>query len=159
MRRAGTGDKLFPMLGRPSPPTVTNIHATCVAVASRGVILLGPSGTGKSDLALRLIERGAVLVADDRCDLWTEQGQLWCAPPEILAGRIEVRGVGIVENPFVAPAPVLLAVRLADRYERMPSHGLIEMVAGVAVPSLQMAAFEGTAPYKIELALAQQGGV
>lgn len=134
-------------------PQVTNIHATCVAVGKRGLLLLGPSGRGKSDLALRLIDRGAQLVADDRCDIWFDQGRLLCAPPETLAGKLEVRGLGIVEQPWTAPVPLSLAVRLADRYERMPTADSVEVVAGHELPAVLLSAFEASAPIKVLLAL------
>lgn len=143
------------MLGQAPSPATINVHATCVAVDKRGILLLGPSGSGKSDLALRLIDRGADLVADDRCDLWLERGQLWCRAPVNLAGKLEVRGIGIVDKPFVAAVPVLLAVRFADIYERMPPEGRSEWIAGVAVPSVNLSPFELTAPLKILFALGQ----
>src|SRR3546814_9231626 len=87
---------------------IVNIHASCVAAGNGGVLILGQSGQGKSDLALRLIDRGARLVADDRCDVWHERGRLWCRPPGPLAGKIEVRGIGIVEQPWTAPVPLAL---------------------------------------------------
>lgn len=137
-----------------SPPAspVVNIHASCVALGGRAVLILGASGEGKSDLALRLIDRGADLVADDRCDIWAEDEQLWCRPPENLEGKIEVRGIGIVERPWTAPVPLALAVRLVDSYERMPA-GQWEMVAGHALPALRLSAFEVSAPIKIMIAL------
>lgn len=138
--------------GRTSPP-ITNIHASCVAAGGRGALLLGASGQGKSDLALRLIDRGAQLVADDRCDIWFEQGRLWCRPPENLAGKLEVRGIGIVERSWTAPVPLALAVRLVERYERMPPAGQVEMIAGHALPALLLSAFETSAPIKVLLAI------
>jgi serine kinase of HPr protein (carbohydrate metabolism regulator) len=134
-------------------PEIHNIHASCVAVAEGGVLILGASGQGKSDLALRLIDRGAALVADDRCDVWHEGGALWCRPPEALAGKIEVRGIGIVERPWTAPARIALAVRLTDRYDRMPAANEVEMVAGHALPALRLSAFEASAPIKVMIAL------
>lgn len=141
------------MLSSRNRPPISNIHASCVAAGDRGILLLGASGHGKSDLALRLIDRGARLVADDRCDIWFEQDRLWCQPPENLAGKLEVRGIGIVEQPWTAPVPLALAVRLVDRYERMPPAGQAEMIAGHALPSLLLSAFETSAPVKILLAL------
>lgn len=134
-------------------PQIANIHASCVAVENRGLLLLGPSGRGKSDLALRLIDRGARLVADDRCDIWFDQGRLWCAPPEVLAGKLEVRGLGILDRPWTAPVPLALAVRLADRYERMPPADAVERIAGHDLPAVLLSAFEGSAPIKVLLAL------
>src|SRR5690606_41385193 len=103
------------MLSSRTAPVITNIHASCVAAGSRGILLLGPSGRGKSDLALRLIDRGARLVADDRCDVWFDRGRLWCRPPAELAGKMDVRGLGIVEQPWTAPVPLGRAVRAAER--------------------------------------------
>src|SRR3546814_20909515 len=82
---------------------IVNIHASCVAAGNGGVLILGNSGQGKSDLALRLIDRGARLVADDSCDIWFERDRLWCRPPENLAGQPEVRGHGTVERARQAP--------------------------------------------------------
>jgi HPr kinase/phosphorylase len=138
----------------PLPPPDT-IHATCVAIGTRGVLLLGGSGVGKSDLALRLIDRGAQLVADDRCEIFEQRGALLCRPPETLAGKIEVRGIGIVSRSWVAPVAVALAVRLTDRYERMPDAGMKEMIAGHAVDAVKLAPFEAAAAIKVELALDQ----
>jgi len=132
---------------------IVNIHASCVAAGNGGVLILGQSGQGKSDLALRLIDRGARLVADDRCDIWHERGRLWCRPPEPLAGKIEVRGIGIVERPWTAPVPLSLAVRLTERYDRMPAANQAETVAGHPLPALLLSAFEASAPIKILLAL------
>ena len=141
------------MLPSRPQPQIVNIHASCVAAGSRGIVILGNSGQGKSDLALRLIDRGARLVADDRCDIWVDRDRLWCRPPETLAGKIEVRGIGIVEQPWTGPVPLALAVRLTDRYERMPPEGQAEMVAGHALPAVFLSAFESSAPIKILLAL------
>ena len=131
----------------------TLIHASCVAIDGRAVLISGDSGAGKSDFALRLIDRGARLVADDRCDIWFDRERLWCRPPENLAGKLEVRGIGIVEKPWTAPVPLALAVRLTDRYDRMPSVNQVEMVVGHPLPALLLSAFEASAPIKIMLAL------
>lgn len=144
----------MPVMAAPLPPPAT-LHASCVAIGTRGVLLLGGSGTGKSDLALRLIDRGAVLVADDRCDLFEQRGTLLCRPPEALAGRIEVRGIGIIVRAWTAPVPVVLAVRLVDRYERMPDAVMVEIISGRAIDAIKLAAFEMSAPIKVELALDQ----
>lgn len=141
------------MLASRTQPAIVNIHASCVAAGSRGILLLGPSGQGKSDLALRLIDRGARLVADDRCDIWFERDRLWCRPPATLAGKLEVRGIGIVEQPWTAPVPLALAVRLTERYERMPPTEQVEMVAGYALSAIALSAYEASAPIKILLAL------
>ncbi|HMO73940.1 MAG TPA: serine kinase [Sphingopyxis sp.] len=145
------------MLPRRTAPQIVNVHASCVAAGNCGILILGASGQGKSDLALRLIDRGARLVADDRCDIWHERGRLWCRPPESLAGKIEVRGIGIVEQPFVAPVPLALAVRLSERPERMPPANQAETVAGHALPAILLSGFEASAPIKVMLALDRLG--
>lgn len=140
---------------QPSRADAENIHASCVAIAGRGVLLLGPSGAGKSDLALRLMDRGAILVTDDRCDLWREAGETWAAPPENLAGMIEVRGLGILRQPFLPKAPLSLAVALQSSYDRFPLGGMERLVAGHPMIVLRLNAFEMSTPIKIELALKQ----
>ncbi len=138
------------------PPHRRQIHGTVVALAGRGVLLRGPSGSGKSDLALRLIDRGALLVADDRVDLAVRRGRLIAAAPRILAGLIEARGVGIVAAPNRARAEIVLVVDLAarERVERMPEPNRC-VVAGVPLPRVRLAPFEASAPVKIRYALAQ----
>lgn len=106
-------------------------------------------------MALRLIDRGAILVADDQCELAEIAGQLHGAPPPTLAGKIEVRGLGIIERAWSAPVPLLLAVRLTDRTERMPDPA-IEEIAGQVLPAIRINALEASAPIKVELALARQ---
>src|SRR5512146_1790449 len=103
---------------------MVNIHASCVlldgaaeafgAPRDAGVLLLGESGRGKSDLALRLIERGAKLVADDRTELFVKDNALFARAPQSLAGLIEVRGAGIVALPFAAEARIALAVEMME---------------------------------------------
>ena len=84
----------------------SQVHGTCVAVAGVGVLLRGPPGSGKSDLALRLIDRGAELVADDRVTLRREDDGIVASAPASLAGLIEVRGVGVARVPAIARARV-----------------------------------------------------
>lgn len=130
------------------------LHATCVAVDGYGVLLRGPSGSGKSDLALRLIDGGARLVADDQVLLTGTGGVLRASPPPPIAGRMEVRGVGIVSLPHRSDVEVALVVDLvrADTVERMPDPGTATL-AGVAVPLVSLAAFEASTPAKIRLLL------
>ncbi len=142
------------------------VHATCVALDGTsgrcGILLRGPSGAGKSDLALRLIDEGARLVADDRCELSLDESGQGVAPrviaraPAALAGRIEARGLGIVEAPRVAEAQVVLIVDLVrgDAVERLPEP-LCEDLMGVALPCLALDPFQVSAPAKLRLALGQ----
>lgn len=131
------------------------IHATCVAIGARGVLLTGPSGAGKSDLAMRLIDRGAVLVADDYTLLSCEDGMLIARSPATIAGRMEVRGVGIVARPARAAVTVALSVVLASEDERMPEPRTT-VLDGVTVPEIVIDPRWPSAPIKVEWALAGQ---
>ncbi|MEI9994106.1 MAG: HPr kinase/phosphatase C-terminal domain-containing protein [Rhizomicrobium sp.] len=132
-----------------------NIHATCVRFGTKGVLLLGKSGAGKSDLALRLIGRGAVLVADDRCDLAVVQGRLVARAPKAIAGLLEVRGIGITKMPHAAAATIALAVDLSAPVERLPEGKSYDMALKLAAPPPLIAvnAFEASAADKVILAL------
>jgi serine kinase of HPr protein (carbohydrate metabolism regulator) len=140
----------------PLPAPRRQVHGTAVALAGRGVLLRGRPGAGKSDLALRLIDRGARLVADDRVDVSVRRGRAIAAAPRVLAGLIEARGVGVVSVPRRARAEIVLVVDLTgrERVERMPEAGRC-VLAGVRLPRIRLAPFEASAPIKIRLALAQ----
>lgn len=128
------------------------MHATCVEIERRAVLLRGPSGSGKSDLALRLIDAGARLVADDQVELEVRNGRLWARPPAALAGRMEVRGVGIRRLAFRDRSAVGLIVDLVPRAQvpRLPEPET-ETLVGVALPRLRLAAFEASTPAKLRL--------
>lgn len=130
------------------------VHATCVAVSGVGVVLRGPSGSGKSDLALRLIDGGARLVADDHVLLERCGGRLQARAPETIAGMIEVRGLGIMRLPHVDDVTVGLIVDLvaADRVERLPEPARCSLL-DVETPLIRLAAFEASAPAKLRLAV------
>lgn len=132
------------------------IHATCVAIGGRGVLIAGPSGAGKSDLALRLIDRGAILVADDQTELTAVDSRLLAAVPDSIAGKIEVRGIGIVGMIHRSPMPVALLVDLVAAVERMPEPRTRDL-CGVNIPTVSIKPFEATAPIKAELALKEFG--
>jgi HPr kinase/phosphorylase len=129
-------------------------HASCVSIGGRGVLLLGPSGSGKSDLALRLIDSGADLVADDRVNLVAKSGQLLASPPAPIAGKIEAHGIGILGLPHVQDIPVAVVFDLTKEMnrERMPEPAFFDCL-GVRVPLLSLNAFEGSACAKIRLYL------
>jgi serine kinase of HPr protein (carbohydrate metabolism regulator) len=129
------------------------LHATTVSINGVAVLIMGQSGTGKSDLALRLIDRGAVLVADDGTELVDCKGQLIADAPATISGRMEVRGLGIVSIPAAGPTPVALVVDLDLVPERFPLDRETVEIAGVTLPVLALAALEPSAPIKVELAL------
>jgi len=129
------------------------IHASCVAIGGRAVLLAGRSGVGKSDLALRLIDRGAVLVSDDYTQVKRRGGTLHATPPATIAGKIEVRGVGIVAMPHVDDVEVVLLIDCDAPVIRLPAP-VTRRLAGVDLPVAALAALEASAPLKIELLLA-----
>jgi serine kinase of HPr protein (carbohydrate metabolism regulator) len=128
------------------------LHASCVAIGGRAVLIAGKSGTGKSDLALRLIDRGAMLVSDDYTELRRRGGTLFATPPIRIAGKIEVRGVGLVDMPHLPEAEVALLVDLDTLVARMPERQA-RRLAGVDIPSVSLAPLEASAPIKVELLL------
>ncbi len=130
------------------------IHATCVNLTTAAVLLRGGPGAGKSDLALRLIEAGGELVADDQVAVEADAGTLVARPPPALAGLLEVRGLGPVKLPHRAAAIVALVVDLvdADRVERLPVPAACE-IEGVPLPLLRLNGFECSTAAKIKLAL------
>jgi len=135
-------------------PVAETIHATCVAIGGRGLLILGPSGTGKSDLALRLIDRGALLVSDDGVAVRAGSGRAYAAAPATIEGRMEIRGLGIVDVPTMKEAPIALCISLGAG-ERMPPESLPTFsLVGVAIPMLGIDPFEASAPIKVERALA-----
>ena len=135
-------------------PEALLVHATTVAIGGRAVLLRGPSGSGKSDLALRLIDAGARLVADDRSELWREGDAILVRAPVAIAGLVEARGVGILRIDSVALARLSLIVDLAapEAIERLPEPQS-ETILGLAIPLIALAPFEASAPAKLRLAL------
>jgi HPr kinase/phosphorylase len=126
------------------------VHGTTVAIGGCGVLLRGPSGSGKSDLALRLIDAGARLVADDQSRLWRDGNAVLVRAPQPVAGLIEVRGVGIVRVESVPVARLTLIVDLVamQHIERLPEPGS-ETIFGVAIARAAIAPFETSAPTKL----------
>jgi hypothetical protein len=134
----------------------TNIHASCVAIGNAGVLLLGRSGAGKSDLALRLIDEGAALVADDRVLLSVKKGVLQARAPDSIRGLIEIRGLGIVAMPARKSAAIRLAVRLGREGPRLPQirHYGSPLPLTQTVPLIALDPRFAATPAKIRAALA-----
>ena len=142
------------------------VHGTCVALGSSAALIRGPSGSGKSDLALRflfLARRGPaaleapILVADDQVQLAREGTRILARAPETIRGKIEVRGVGIVEVKSLAEAELRLVVDLVwpEQVERMPDGDKAAELLGLRIPSIQLRPWESSAPIKLALALAR----
>jgi HPr kinase/phosphorylase len=144
------------------------VHGTCVALGQRGALLRGPSGCGKSDLALRflfLARRGPAaieapaLVADDQVELRRDGDRVLATAPASISGKIEVRGVGIVNVKSLTACELVLVVDLVapEAVERMPEKYGNVRLAGVDLPLLRLAPFESSAPIKLALAVAHAG--
>lgn len=144
------------------------IHGTCLRLGAEGVLLLGQPGSGKSDLALRLIDQGgmglsgrlrvAQLVADDQVVIRRSANALLASAPPSLKGKLEIRGLGIAELAVAAEARLRLAVRLtpAAEIERLPDLGAARMeILGVALPLILLDPLNASAPARLRAALDQ----
>jgi hypothetical protein len=131
------------------------LHGGLIALrtgdAWRGVLIEGPAGAGKSDLALRCLAEGFQLVADDRVALWTSAGRLFGRAPDTLVGRLEIRGLDVVSVPARPLAEVALAVRCGVP-ERIPDPTFAEIL-GISVPFIELDPLEASAPAKLSRAL------
>ena len=129
------------------------VHATAVAIAGAGVLIRGDSGSGKSDLALRLIDRGAKLVSDDQVDIVRNGEDLLLSPPPRLAGKLEVRSLGICEREYLSGVELKLIVDLKPHPDRFPLDRQVMILLGIKVPSCTLDAMESSAAIKAEWAL------
>jgi serine kinase of HPr protein (carbohydrate metabolism regulator) len=130
------------------------LHASCVQLGGVGVVLLGASGVGKSDLALRLIDAGAMLVADDQLHVEASATGLLGRPDETLAGLLEVRGLGILRLPYCRVSPLGLVVELdrAGPMSRLPEPSSYTLL-GTALRYLRLDPRQASAGAKVRLAL------
>lgn len=133
-------------------PSSEMLHASTVAINGQAVLITGISGSGKSDLALRLIDRGAKLVSDDYTLLSRVGTQLIASSPATIKGKLEVRGLGIIDCDALDAAPAALIVRLDAEPLRMPEESS-QTIAGVALSSIAIPPFEASTAIKVELAL------
>ena len=132
-------------------------HASTVAVDGRAVLITGPSGSGKSDLALRLLDRGFTLVSDDQTIVRREGNKLIASAPPTIAGKLEIRGVGIVDMDTVKDVPLALVVQLTSEIERLPDERRERPVLGVKLPLVSVDALTASAASKVALALDRLG--
>jgi len=133
------------------------LPATTVALDGRAVLISGPSGSGKSDLALRLLDRGFVLVSDDQTIVKKDGTKLVATAPPTIAGKLEVRGIGIVDVERAENAPVALVVELTSEIQRLPDDSRDRLILGVRVPLINVDAMAASAPSKVALALDRMG--
>ena len=129
---------------------MSNIHATCISINKKGVLFLGKSGSGKSDMALRLIaSQRAKLVADDRVEVWAQKKRLKAKAPAQIRGLLEIRNVGIVKVKALSSVFIDLVVELTDdKLERMPKESFYE-IENIKIPLIQLNPFEFSAPAKV----------
>jgi HPr kinase/phosphorylase len=151
-----------PVAGRPATDGAVGrarralLHASCVELSGTGVVLLGPPGCGKSDLALRLIDRGARLVADDRVTVERHGETLIARAPEAIAGLIEARGLGIMRLDHCPSSTLGLVVALGETPPlRLPGRATYQLL-GLALPYFQLDPRAPSACAKIRLALAAE---
>ncbi|HYD37519.1 MAG TPA: HPr kinase/phosphatase C-terminal domain-containing protein [Allosphingosinicella sp.] len=145
------------------------MHATAVALGDKAALIRGPSGSGKSDLALRCIaapplpgrDCRAELVADDQLRIARTDDVIRIRPPSTIAGKMEVRGVGILTVPYRPEARLVLVVDLVSRDEvpRYPLETPTAEFLGLSVPVVRLSAFEASAPIKLLMALNAAGDV
>jgi serine kinase of HPr protein (carbohydrate metabolism regulator) len=133
------------------------LHASTVALDGRAVLISGPSGSGKSDLALRLLDRGFTLVSDDQTIVRKDNGRLLASAPPTIHGKLEIRGVGIVEMETVANVPVALVVELTSDIQRLPDDSRERLVLDVNIPLISVDAMTASAASKVAVALDRLG--
>jgi serine kinase of HPr protein (carbohydrate metabolism regulator) len=133
------------------------LHASTVAKDGRAILITGPSGSGKSDLTLRLLDRGFTLVSDDQTIVKKIGDRLVATPPPTIAGKLEVRGIGIVDVERVDNVLVALIVELTGEIRRLPDDSRERPILGVKVPLVNIDAMTASAPSKVALALDRMG--
>lgn len=133
------------------------VHATTVARDGRAVMISGPSGSGKSDLALRLLDRGFGLVSDDQTIVRRDGDRLIAVPPPTIAGKLEIRGIGIVDLPYASEVPLALLVELTSEIQRAPDDDRERPLLGIPLPLVSVDAMTASAAAKVALALDRLG--
>ena len=133
------------------------VHASTVASEGRAVLISGPSGSGKSDLTLRLLDRGFTLVSDDQTIVRRDGDRLIASAPSNIAGKLEIRGVGIVDLDHVSDVPVALLIELTSDIQRLPDDNRERPILGVPLPLISIDAMAASAASKVALALDRIG--
>lgn len=133
------------------------VHASSIAVDGRAVLITGPSGSGKSDLTLRLLDRGFTLVSDDQTIIKKEGARLLASAPPTIAGKLEIRGIGIIDLEHLDNIPVALIVELTGEIQRLPDDSRERPILGIKLPFITIDAMTASAPSKVSLALDRMG--
>jgi serine kinase of HPr protein (carbohydrate metabolism regulator) len=133
------------------------LHASTVAMEGRAVVISGPSGAGKSDLALRLLDRGFTLVSDDQTIVRRDSNRLIASAPPTIAGKLEIRGIGIIDMEQTNDVPIALLVELTSDIQRLPDDSRERPILGIPVPLISIDAMTASAPSKVALALDRMG--
>jgi serine kinase of HPr protein (carbohydrate metabolism regulator) len=143
----------------PEGPRISGetVHASTVAMDGRAVVIMGPSGAGKSDLVLRLLDRGFTLVSDDQTLVKRDGERLIASAPPNIAGKLEIRGIGIVDMKTVSDMPIALLVELTSEIQRLPDDSRERPILGVHLPLISIDAMTASAASKVGLALDRMG--
>jgi len=133
------------------------VHASSVAIDGRAILITGLSGSGKSDLSLRLIDRGFILVSDDQTLVRRDGDRLIASAPPPIKGKIEIRGIGIIEMETTADLPIALLVELTSDIQRLPDDSRERPLLGINLPLVTIDAMTASAAAKVALALERFG--
>ena len=133
------------------------VNGTAVAWRGQGILILGPTGSGKSDLTLRLLDRGFTLVSDDQTLVRRDGDRLMANAPPAIAGKLEIRGIGIVDMDHLSDVPVALLVELTSEIQRLPDENRERPLLGVPLPLIGIDAMAASAASKVALALDRMG--
>jgi len=144
-------------MNAPRALSAETVHASSVAIGGRAVLITGPSGSGKSDLTLRLIDRGFTLVSDDQTIVRRDGNRLIASAPSTIAGKLEIRGMGIIDMDTESDVPIALLVELTSEIQRLPDENRERPILGVPLPLVSVDAMAASAPSKVALALDRLG--
>jgi serine kinase of HPr protein (carbohydrate metabolism regulator) len=133
------------------------VHASSVAIDDRAILITGVSGSGKSDLALRLIDRGFTLISDDQTLVRRDGDRLIASAPPTIRGKLEIRGIGIIQMETTSDVPVALLVELTSDIQRLPDDSRECPVLGINLPLVTIDATTASAAAKVALALGRFG--